>query len=71
MLCLDEVTIGCPYCGEPVSLLLDCSHEYQTYIEDCEVCCRPISIYVDTDELGMGRLSVYTENQVPVCSGVG
>ena len=36
--------IQCPYCGETIELLLDCSIEEQNYIEDCQVCCRPISL---------------------------
>ena len=63
-LSLDEVTIGCPYCGELVTVLIDCSVEEQTYIEDCEVCCQPMNIHMQTDNLGIGRLTVYTENQV-------
>jgi len=34
----------CPYCGERISSLLDFSAGAQRYIEDCEVCCRPIEI---------------------------
>jgi transcription elongation factor Elf1 len=34
----------CPYCGENISMLLDLSGGRQQYIEDCEVCCRPIEI---------------------------
>lgn len=34
----------CPYCWEQISMLLDSSVSKQTYIEDCEVCCRPIEI---------------------------
>jgi transcription elongation factor Elf1 len=34
----------CPYCGEEISMILDASVRRQTYIEDCEVCCRPIEI---------------------------
>jgi len=36
--------IQCPYCGETIELLLDCSIGEQNYIEDCQVCCRPISL---------------------------
>jgi hypothetical protein len=36
----------CPYCGEPITLLLDNTEEEQHYIEDCQVCCRPINIKV-------------------------
>ncbi len=34
----------CPYCWEEISMLLDTSVTQQTYIEDCEVCCRPIEV---------------------------
>jgi hypothetical protein len=37
-----EVT--CPYCGETITLLLDLSVESQAYIEDCSVCCQPMSV---------------------------
>jgi Cysteine-rich CPXCG len=37
-----EVT--CPHCGETITLLLDLSIESQTYIEDCSVCCQPMSV---------------------------
>ena len=41
----------CPYCGEEISMVLDVSISHQTYIEDCEVCCRPIEIrYAVEDE---------------------
>jgi len=34
----------CPYCWEEISMLLDPSIAKQTYVEDCEVCCNPISL---------------------------
>jgi len=38
----------CPYCWEQISMILDNTEEasdYQVdYIEDCEVCCRPIEL---------------------------
>ena len=34
----------CPYCWEEISMLLDPSISKQTYVEDCEVCCNPISV---------------------------
>ncbi len=42
----EEVEIGCPYCGEKIPLLIDCSAGSQEYIEDCQVCCRPIRLLV-------------------------
>jgi transcription elongation factor Elf1 len=41
----------CPYCGEEISMVLDAAVRRQTYVEDCEVCCRPIELrYVLEDE---------------------
>ncbi len=34
----------CPYCWENISMLLDTSLPQTSYVEDCEVCCRPIQI---------------------------
>ena len=34
----------CPYCGEEISMVLDVSIRRQTYVEDCEVCCKPIEV---------------------------
>jgi transcription elongation factor Elf1 len=46
-----EHSFSCPYCGEEISMVLDDSVSRQTYIEDCEVCCRPIEIiYAIEDE---------------------
>lgn len=47
--------ITCPYCGENFELVVDCSIPEQEYIEDCEVCCRPISlsVYVNDDEVNV------------------
>lgn len=39
-----EKHFSCPYCGETISMLLEELHGSQSYIEDCEVCCRPIQI---------------------------
>ena len=36
--------VQCPYCGENIEVLLDCSIEQQNYIEDCQVCCQAIRI---------------------------
>ncbi len=41
---LDERQIGCPFCAESITILLDASEGSQQYIEDCQVCCRPIQI---------------------------
>ena len=35
----------CPYCWEHISMILDNTEEVSDYIEDCEVCCRPIELF--------------------------
>lgn len=40
----EEVFFQCPYCWQKISMLLESYYPNQEYIEDCEVCCRPILI---------------------------
>lgn len=49
---VEETKVACPYCGETIEVLIDCSVEQQTYIEDCQVCCRPIGFDVSVDSEG-------------------
>ena len=39
-----EAFFMCPYCGSSISMLFETFHGGQDYIEDCEVCCRPIEV---------------------------
>ena len=43
---LSEHAVSCPYCGEVITVLIDCSAADQAYIEDCQVCCQPINFIV-------------------------
>ncbi|MFK5914655.1 MAG: CPXCG motif-containing cysteine-rich protein [Woeseiaceae bacterium] len=47
---LQTHTLDCPYCGESIDIVIDCSIAEQDYIEDCQVCCRPINLYVTIDD---------------------
>lgn len=46
---MDTKTVRCPYCGERLVIFIDRSVRAQTYIEDCQVCCRPITLTVTLD----------------------
>ena len=46
------VRVQCPYCGEPLETRVDLTADEPTYIEDCEVCCRPIEFTVERDPGG-------------------
>ena len=59
---LDSQEIECPYCGEVISLVLDPSAGAQRYIEDCQVCCRPITVVLDVDEDGDPLVRVQSEH---------
>jgi hypothetical protein len=56
-------TIHCPYCGETIELAIDCSVGHQQYIEDCSVCCRPITITATASESGIDEISVRGEDE--------
>jgi hypothetical protein len=56
-------TVQCPYCGEPIEILIDESAGDQQYIEDCAVCCRPIEIAVALDEESGVLVSCRAENE--------
>lgn len=45
---LHEQRIHCPYCGEAIDILLDLSVDEQELIEDCQVCCQPMSLHYGT-----------------------
>ena len=60
---LQSSTIQCPYCGEEIEILVDCSVQNQEYIEDCGVCCRPIVISAEVAEGELESLDVRTEDE--------
>ncbi|MBN6151311.1 CPXCG motif-containing cysteine-rich protein [Xanthomonas sp. AmX2] len=56
------VDIQCPYCGEWIDLALDPSAGAQQYVEDCQVCCKPMLIAVSWDEDGEPSVRASAEN---------
>ena len=59
---LEERSIECPYCGECIGVLIDCSVARQTYVEDCQVCCCPIVLDVHVYGEGDMAIEVRQEN---------
>jgi transcription elongation factor Elf1 len=42
---------SCPYCGEESFTEVDLSQGLkQSTIEDCQVCCRPMTLFISFDE---------------------
>lgn len=60
---LDERKVQCPFCGEVIEILIDCSVPYQNYIEDCQVCCQPINFDVTVNTESEPSIIVYNDNE--------
>jgi hypothetical protein len=58
-----ETSVQCPYCWERFTLLVDGSVEDQEYVEDCEVCCRPIDFIVLVDEDGEVKVEARLQDE--------
>jgi len=61
---LNEQDIDCPYCGETISVLIDSQELGTQYIEDCQVCCRPIVFYIEDSGDDAPVVRVYAEDDV-------
>jgi hypothetical protein len=46
------VAVQCPYCGERLETRVDLTTGDREYIEDCQVCCRPIQFSIELEESG-------------------
>jgi hypothetical protein len=45
------VAVQCPWCGERLETKVDLTGDRE-YIEDCQVCCRPIDFHVEVADDG-------------------
>ena len=52
MLGLQTQKTECAYCGERIEIVIDCSIDSQEYVEDCQVCCRPLvfTIFIHNED---------------------
>tara|TARA_R110001583_G_scaffold6877_3_gene34501 strand:+ start:616 stop:816 length:201 start_codon:yes stop_codon:yes gene_type:complete len=61
---LIEHSITCPYCSEQFSILVDGSEPDAEYVEDCQVCCQPMTVIVELDDDNvLQRMEVRRENE--------
>jgi Cysteine-rich CPXCG len=52
----------CGYCGEYSTTFVDLSAGFeQSYVEDCQVCCRPniLSVHIDRESLDVQIATEY------------
>ncbi|WP_417565860.1 CPXCG motif-containing cysteine-rich protein [Marinobacter sp.] len=63
MSALDSVLVQCPYCWETLEVSVDPSVPEQEYVEDCQVCCRPILLRVAFDDNLTPHVDARAENE--------
>jgi cysteine-rich CPXCG protein len=60
----DTAEVSCPYCGELVEIALDAGGgAVQHYVEDCQVCCRPMRINVRYGRGGEASATATAEDE--------
>ena len=63
----DTGEVSCPYCGELVEIALDPGGgAVQQYVEDCQVCCRPMRINVRYGRGGEAVVTAAAEDEEDV-----
>ena len=55
----EPVTVECPWCWEHFITFFDYSVGGQSYVEDCQVCCRPIMMHFKVGR--SGEIKVQTQ----------
>ena len=59
----DAAKIHCPYCGEELEIAIEASAGAQEYVEDCQVCCKPMQIRIRVSAVGTSHLDVRSEDE--------
>jgi len=49
------IVVDCPYCGERFETPVDLTAGSFSYVEDCQVCCRPIELSGEVSAAGVLR----------------
>ena len=60
---IEPAHIRCPYCGEPLEITIESSVRRQDYIEDCQVCCKPINLRIGISDAGQLNIEVRSEDE--------
>lgn len=55
--------VDCPYCGASLEITIDASAGHQEYIEDCQVCCKPIQFRIHVSADGTPTIDVRSEDE--------
>ena len=55
--------IQCPCCGEQIEVLVDYSIRRQEYVEDCQVCCKPITLSISINDERGAQIDARSETE--------
>lgn len=58
-----DTQIQCPYCWEQLDVIIENCGEDQQYVEDCQVCCRPINFHIIVNEYQKVQVNVFTDDE--------
>ncbi len=61
---LDSQKLQCPYCGEPIEVVVDYTAVEEAWVEDCSVCCRPIELTAFEAASGEWTVTAKREDEV-------
>lgn len=50
---MEDCLVTCPYCWEELTIAVSPEQMGQTWIEDCQICCRPMEMTASEAEDGM------------------
>lgn len=60
----EDAEIQCPYCLESCWISVDPGGgSHQQYVEDCQVCCRPMTVLVTLPEDESEEVQVHVERE--------
>ena len=59
---IETISVQCPYCGEIMDLEIDCSIGDQEFMEDCPVCCKPVTIAIMISDNGISSVDARPED---------
>ncbi len=60
---IQQVSLTCPYCGEPFVTSVDVTAGSSDYIEDCPVCCQAIEMRCETSPDGAAQVTTRRQDE--------
>ncbi len=55
---IEDRLVTCPWCGSATEVAIDRTAGSQEFVEDCTVCCSPMTVCVACDPLTLELLGV-------------